>query len=378
MPPLLSDSPSESGSDLESQDSSDSESVHTIVHSPRSGHATSNAKRKASVSVGESDGRASKALRTESSDSGSSLSDLDDEDDKAADDEAADDETADDEANDADEGDEDEDDDDDTPNHTDCASSASRAATPTVPTLHPAYPQTVRELYLSMFPHEKSCWGGRLSPALDSCLAKRIPNVPGAFNSRETHNVGAFLIQAIGDVVPDSQRCGKCVRGTAVFSACVVLGDPELVPLTGGACANCWYNRRGYRCSLRVAPVPSQASVRAPKPPRRAARPPALNVPASSTPAPVHPSYAAALAAAAAAAAAAPKPAPASASNSTPYGRSLSVEDRVRVWESRYGDMATDKLVAAQEHLNQWQEDLTTRMMAMNKVVLARLKRTEG
>lgn len=228
-----------------------------------------------------------------------------------------------------------------------------------------------------MFPHVKRCWGGRLSPVLDSRLANRIPIVSDTFNGRETHNVGAFLMQAVGDVVPDSQRCSKCVRGTGVFSACVVLGDPELIAITGGACANCWHNRRGYRCSLRVALGPSQTSFRPPKPPRRAARPPALNVLASSTPAPVHPSYAAALAAAAATATA-PTPASTSAPNSTPQGRSLSVEDRVRVWESRYRDMATDKLVAAQEHLNQWQEDLTTRMMAMNKVVLARLKRTEA
>jgi hypothetical protein len=43
------------------------------------------------------------------------------------------------------------------------------------------------------------------------------------------------------------------------------------------------------------------------------------------------------------------------------------------VWENRYGSMGIDNLLRAHEHLEEWQEDLTTRLMAMNRVVLAKL-----
>jgi hypothetical protein len=72
-----------SDSELEPQDSSDSESVHSNVHSPESetGKGANNAKRKAESSAGRSDGRAAKARKTESNDSETSGSDSDDDDD---------------------------------------------------------------------------------------------------------------------------------------------------------------------------------------------------------------------------------------------------------------------------------------------------------
>jgi hypothetical protein len=57
---------------------------------------------------------------------------------------------------------------------------------------------------------------------------------------------------------------------------------------------------------------------------------------------------------------------------------SLSRDDKVRVWESRYDKLSTENLLRAHEHLAEWQEDLTTRLMAMNRVVLMRLKAMEG
>jgi hypothetical protein len=47
----------------------------------------------------------------------------------------------------------------------------------------------------------------------------------------------------------------------------------------------------------------------------------------------------------------------------------------VSVWKNRYSNMSTDALIAANEHLAEWQADLTTRLLAMNRVVLDRLKK---
>jgi hypothetical protein len=43
------------------------------------------------------------------------------------------------------------------------------------------------------------------------------------------------------------------------------------------------------------------------------------------------------------------------------------------VWENRYGGMGINDLLRAHVHLEEWQEDLTTRLIAMNRVVLAKL-----
>ena len=363
-----------SDSELEPQDSSDSESVHTNLHSPESesGKGANNAKRKAESSAGRSDGRAAKARKTESNDFETSGSDSDN-------------------------------DDDDIPATTGYVTesflaekkplSDSEGTAPTVLALHPSFPKSEFDsalaylsadmliaaigLYRSMFPHSKQFAGGRLSPSLDSRQVKRIPVVSHRFSDAIPQNVASFLMQVVGDVVPDDKRCDKCTKGVGVYNVCVAVRDPDLLPITGGACANCWYHRQGSKCTLRTGPLPpatvpaKQTPIPVPKPPRHVSQLPALDAPA-----PLHPSYAAALAAGAAAAVA--KTAPVSTSNGAAQGRSLTIDDRVRVWENRYSGMTTDNLVAAQEHLNEWQEDLTTRMMAMNKVVLQRLKKREG
>ena len=59
--------------------------------------------------------------------------------------------------------------------------------------------------------------------------------------------------------------------------------------------------------------------------------------------------------------------------NSSVASSNLSRDAKVRVWENRYGSMDIDNLLRAHEHLEEWQEDLTTRLMAMNRVVLAKL-----
>lgn len=54
------------------------------------------------------------------------------------------------------------------------------------------------------------------------------------------------------------------------------------------------------------------------------------------------------------------------------------LDARVQAWESRYSAMTNESLLAAQEHLMEWQEDLSTRLMAMNKIILERLREGVG
>lgn len=213
-------------------------------------------------------------------------------------------------------------------------------------------------------------------------------------------------MQAIGDMVHEDEACDRCLRRSGVFPGhCVVVRHPAVLEVTGGACANCWYNRQGCLCSFRQStpqsdqatplvkrmqlsppggPVPEPPGP-TPKPQQKPVPPAPASAPAPA--APIHPSYAAALAAgsltagavttgAVAASPALNGSASASAANSKP--KHLSHDDKVRAWENRYGTMSTSSLLSAHEHLAEWQEDLTTRLLAMNKVVLKRLQEREG
>jgi hypothetical protein len=67
-------------------------------------------------------------------------------------------------------------------------------------------------------------------------------------------------------------------------------------------------------------------------------------------------------------------PAPTNNNPAPPAHNGLSGDDRVRAWEKRYRAMPTEGLAATHEHLVEWQEDLSTRLVAMNRVLLERLK----
>jgi hypothetical protein len=229
---------------------------------------------------------------------------------------------------------------------------------------------------------------GNLFTHLAAQPAKRVPFVTARFNNSKPQNQVSFLMQATGDAVPEHEVCGRCSNMSGVFrEACVVVREPAVIAITGGACANCWYGRQGSLCSFR-SPAPAhhqsaqaadpgiEAPVPVPPipPPFQPAAMPLADVPAPA-PAPIHPSYAAALAAGAVAV----TPTPVAPSNNGLTGSgNLSRDDKVRLWENRYDKLSTDNLLRAHEHLAEWQEDLTTRLMAMNRVVLMRLKQTEG
>lgn len=245
-------------------------------------------------------------------------------------------------------------------------------------------------LFQEMYPHlpPQPERPDNLFTYLTSQPAVRTPVVSPRFNDTKPQNIVAFLMQAAGDVVPWEQACERCTRHTGVLrEACVVIRDPGVLEVTGGACANCWYARQGSTCTFRQgtttvpqrritkeSPVPApQAAWREPSSAPK--KQPDAPVPTAPVSTPLHPSYAAALATAAVAATPTPIIVP---SNPSAISSSLSRDEKVRVWENRYGSMSIGNLLQAHDLLTEWQEDLTTRLMAMNRVVLERLLKREG
>ena len=239
-----------------------------------------------------------------------------------------------------------------------------------------------RKTFPQYAPSFQSYQPGNLFTYLASRPVKRTPVVSDRFNNKKRQNIPSYFIQATGDLVPEDRACIRCYRGNGVYGeVCVVVRDPKMLEITGGSCANCWYSRQGSLCTVRE-PNPDAQSKPPPtsKPPKprltRRPRPqqegPSLSqAPASAQ---LHPGYAAALAAAAAVT---PAPvAPLTSPVHPPNGPSR--DDKARVWETRYGGMSTENLLAAHEHLAEWQEDLTTRLLAMNRVVLERLRDRGG
>ena len=246
------------------------------------------------------------------------------------------------------------------------------------------------------------------------------------------------MMQAAGDAVPQGSGCSRCSKRRGVYvGACVVVRDPTILQITGGACANCWYSRQGSLCSLRVETTtpqdrtkikwrgltglwggPPAALATADHAPPAPAGTPQLSLiqsgipqssgqagmPQSSAQAAtpqlpaqpgtprlsVHPGYLAAIASgtvthgSALTAKALPKakstpsnnPAPTNNNPAPPVHNGLSGDDRVRAWEKRYRAMPTEGLAATHEHLVEWQEDLSTRLVAMNRVLLERLRQS--
>jgi hypothetical protein len=207
---------------------------------------------------------------------------------------------------------------------------------------HPATLALFQETYPHLPPPPER--PGNLFTYLATLPAVRIPVATHRFNDVKPQNIPAFFMQAAGDVVPWEK-------------------------------ANCWYARQGSTCTFRqgMTTAPQRRITGGtPTPAAQPKRPDApTSVPAPAAPTPIHPSYAAALATGAVAAA--PAPTATAPTNSSATSSNFSPGTKARVWETRYGSMDIDSLLRAHEHLEEWQEDLTTRLMAMNRVVLAKL-----
>ncbi|KAK0615310.1 hypothetical protein B0T17DRAFT_541597 [Bombardia bombarda] len=254
----------------------------------------------------------------------------------------------------------------------------------------------------------------------------QMPIIQRVFTSNKAQNVPSYFMQATGKLLPAEEGCARCQRANGVYSGCVIATDPEGFHITQGACANCWYGRQGSQCSFRKSEIYTKqdddeddetyqelaggvSHVETPTPASQPVntRPafamttrgsqvyPALNETTSTT-------TAAAVTPAAhthphvlapqrrrpntepptTAPAAVPPPK----TNATPSpaqnqaqaaSQPPSLDAKIKAWESRYRDMDVSALRAAQEHLMQWQEDLSTRVMAMNRVYLGILSDAE-
>ncbi|KAL1836786.1 hypothetical protein VTJ49DRAFT_4643 [Mycothermus thermophilus] len=184
------------------------------------------------------------------------------------------------------------------------------------------------------------------------------------FNDSRRQNQAAFIMQAVGEELLPGQACEKCARGSGVLrGACVVVRDTRVLSFTGGACANCWYARQGSLCSFRQNAARDLSTTEEPDSAPAIAPAPAPAPP----PAPIHPAYAAAVAAGTVAA-------PIMSVDANNRSR----DETIIWWEARYRSMPLDHLRQAHTHLRDWQEDLSTRLVAMNTVLLERLAKLEG
>ncbi|KAH7629845.1 hypothetical protein B0T09DRAFT_340396 [Sordaria sp. MPI-SDFR-AT-0083] len=243
---------------------------------------------------------------------------------------------------------------------------------------------------------------------------KRTPILEKPFVDNKLDNFSAYFMQATSHLVPDEHACARCkgvkikksyVGGT--FAGCVVFADSEDAKLTGGACANCWYGRQGSVCSFRnpAGRLPKKSKEAYGQPRPQTSNPSLMSPPPPPEGQPieygqqfgntgqVHPAFLASVSSASPAA-------------YTPFSDYPHIEaqivhqdngelpvlprrglpgidantphaNRIAAWETRYRKMDTKKLRAAQRHLIEWQEDLSTRLMAMNKVLMDRLEKKE-
>ncbi|KAK1828010.1 hypothetical protein QBC39DRAFT_436712 [Podospora conica] len=133
---------------------------------------------------------------------------------------------------------------------------AAVAAPNPAPLIHPAFtktngqPKTGAQIWAEQFPGVKITSLAR-SAILASYPAARVPELARPFKfATKPQNMAAWFIQAAGDLLPAERSCTRCAEGMGVFGrACVVLSDDDK---TAGTCANCWYNRMGFCCSVRV------------------------------------------------------------------------------------------------------------------------------
>ncbi|KAH8752296.1 hypothetical protein F5883DRAFT_577052 [Diaporthe sp. PMI_573] len=75
------------------------------------------------------------------------------------------------------------------------------------------------------------------------------PKRAAAFSLKKTQNVLALFIQISGE--SSRRRCRTCRQGHGLWAECVVTDHPDVDRTTQGACANCYYNGLGSKCSFR-------------------------------------------------------------------------------------------------------------------------------
>lgn len=71
----------------------------------------------------------------------------------------------------------------------------------------------------------------------------------GAFTIKKIHNATALLVQLTGEDA--DPPCQSCSQGHGLWVGCVRSKSPEVERLTQRACANCYYNGLGTKCSFR-------------------------------------------------------------------------------------------------------------------------------
>lgn len=231
-----------------------------------------------------------------------------------------------------------------------------------------------------------------------------MPILGKPFVDNKPDNFSAYFLQATGHLLPDEQACARC-RGVIIkkryvggtFVGCVAFADPEDAKLTGGACANCWYGRQGSLCSFRNPAGKRKERLGAarynpflispPPPPPPEGQPMEHGQQLENT-GQVHPAFLASVSSASPAYTPFPDYYPNMEAQivqqnngeppSLPRPDSSPSVNKVTAWETRYRKMSTDKLRATHRNLVEWQEDLNTRLLAMNKVLLDRLEKRES
>ncbi|KAK3401682.1 hypothetical protein B0T20DRAFT_504197 [Sordaria brevicollis] len=226
----------------------------------------------------------------------------------------------------------------------------------------------------------------------------RMPVLEKPFQDTKANNFSAYFMQATEHMVPDEQACLRCTGAKirkryvgGAFVGCVVFADPEEAKLTGGACANCWYGRQGSLCSFRNP----AGHVKPKRPKNDPISLPSNHYPSLMSPPPpsegqqmmgqVHPAFLASVSTAT------PSYTPMSEyphiDNQIAHQRNRGETptlpgpdgnvDKVKAWEAKYRKKSTFQLKAVYQNLADWQEDLTTRLVAMNKVLLERLEKKD-
>lgn len=241
----------------------------------------------------------------------------------------------------------------------------------------------MKEMLPNVRPH--SLKPGSLLSLLASMPVVRRPDIlVHRFQGVRLQSQHAFLMQAVGEEVPPDQACWRCSRGHGIMrGACVVVRHPEVMAATGGACANCWYGRKGSLCSFRsknVARERSTSGESGTRPESKAgleSKPKPGEDPVSRAPtapmtspvaAPIHPAYAASFA-----------PGDISVPVSSLNGASNLAHDDAILWrKTRYRTMSLERLMATHTSLREWQDNLSTRLLAMNAVLLEKLMETRG
>ncbi|KAK3361539.1 hypothetical protein B0T24DRAFT_671220 [Lasiosphaeria ovina] len=272
--------------------------------------------------------------------------------------------------------------------------------------LQPASPRTALQLFSQMYPQFPIReMRNKHTKTLANCLVRRVPTVRRPFRTEKALNIPSYFMQATGELLSGEQACGRCQRGSGRYAGCVVVNIPSTLILPRGACANCLYNRHGSICTLRTAgeiheenrlpnlkpPVVNDVTRTADQTVYAAPKEtpiPTRQIPANHITSDVirhqaggynaqQPQKDPQLPQSVTGILPPPVPPPRLAASASPPPENA-LDTKVRSWESRYRKMSTASLVATQEHLMEWQEDTSTRLVAINRVFMARLKDQEA